>query len=97
MPVIATPAEIGSGEMKGVDLQGSSVGVANVDGKYFAFSNACPNLGCVLTDGTLEGMVLTCRTHGSQFDLASGHVISGPATGRIRTYRVQVDGDELRI
>lgn len=97
MPLIASPSEIGLGEMKAIDLQGSPVGVANVDGKFYAFSNNCPNLGCKLTDGRLEGMVITCREHGSQFDLASGHVVSGPATNRIRTYRVQVDGDELRI
>ena len=42
-------------------------------------------------------MTITCPCHGSQFDLASGHVIKRPATTHIRTYRVQVDGDELRI
>jgi nitrite reductase/ring-hydroxylating ferredoxin subunit len=83
--------------MKGVDLQGSPVGIANVDGRFYAFSNACPNLDCLLTDGRLEGMTLTCSRHGSQFDLASGHVIKGPAIGRIRTYRVQTEGDELHI
>ena len=97
MPTIASPNEIGPGEMKGIDLQGSPVGVANVDGKFFAFSNSCPNLTCSLTDGRLKGMTVTCKTHGSQFDLASGHVLKGPATSRIRTYRVQIDGDELRI
>jgi nitrite reductase/ring-hydroxylating ferredoxin subunit len=83
--------------MKAFDLQGSPVGVANVDGKYFAFSNSCPRLGCVLTDGLLEGLTITCRTHGTQFDLLSGQALKGPSNGRIRTYRVQRDGDELRI
>jgi nitrite reductase/ring-hydroxylating ferredoxin subunit len=83
--------------MKAIDLQGSPVGVANVDGKFFAFSNACPGLTCVLTDRRLEARAVTCATHGNRFDLASGQVLGGPAPSRIRTYRVQVNGEELRI
>jgi nitrite reductase/ring-hydroxylating ferredoxin subunit len=97
MPVVASRTEIAPGEMKGIDLQGTPVGVANVAGQYHAFSDACPHGPCKLSGGTLDGTVLTCPCHGCKFDLASGGVLGGPATTRIRTFRVQVEGDEIRI
>lgn len=96
MPTVATSTEIRSGTMRHIDLQGTPVGVANVDGKFYAFSDVCPHLGCSPSAGKLDGMTITC-TCGSQFDLASGRVLAGPAVKRIRTFRVQVEGDELKI
>lgn len=96
MPTIATSKEIQPGIMRGIDLQGTRVGIANARGKFYAFNDACSYLGCSLTQGSLEDMVITCSC-GSRFDLASGNVLGGPAVNRIRTYRVQVDGEELRI
>jgi nitrite reductase/ring-hydroxylating ferredoxin subunit len=85
------------GQMTSIDVNGTTVAIANVNGKFFAISDVCPNAGCSLSHGSLEGMVVTCSKDGSQFDLASGHVVSGPAAVRVRTYHVQVYGDELRI
>ncbi len=97
MPVVAALSGIAPGTMTSIDLQGSPVGVANVEGRFYAFTDACPYLPCTLSSGTLEGTVLICPCHGCRFDLASGGVLGGPATRRIRTYRVQVEGDELHI
>jgi 3-phenylpropionate/trans-cinnamate dioxygenase ferredoxin subunit len=96
VPTVATSTEIVPGEMRHIDLQGAPVGVANVGGKFYAFTDVCTYLGCTLSQGRLDGMVITCSC-GSQFDLASGRVLAGPAISRIRTYRVQVEGEELRI
>ena len=97
MPTVGKASEIASGQMTGVDLQGVRVAIARVEGAFYAFSDICTHLGCSLSEGKLEGMVLTCPCHGSQFDIASGHVLTGPAVQRIRTYQVQIEGDELRI
>ena len=83
--------------MKRVDLQGSYVGVVNVDGAFFAFTDTCPHDGASLSMGTIEDMVLICPKDGSRFDLNSGNVLKGPAFKRIRTYRIQIKGDELHI
>ncbi len=96
MPTVATSNQIMPGEMRRIDLQGTPVAVANIGGKFYAFADACTYLGCSLSEGRLDGMVITCSC-GSQFDLASGRVLAGPAISRIRTYRVQVEGEELRI
>lgn len=83
--------------MKRIDLQGSYVGVVNIDGAFFAFTDTCPHDGASLSLGSIEDKVLTCPKDGSQFDLSSGNVLKGPALKRIRTYRIQVRGEELHI
>jgi nitrite reductase/ring-hydroxylating ferredoxin subunit len=100
MPLVSRRNEIGPGEMRAIDLQGTRVGIANVDGRFFAFADTCTYADHPLSQGRLEGLLLTCPTDGSQFDLAggnAGNVVKGPATRRIRTYRVQLDGDDLHI
>jgi 3-phenylpropionate/trans-cinnamate dioxygenase ferredoxin subunit len=97
MPVVATRGDLSTGQIKRVDLQGSFVGVANVDGAFFAFTDTCPHDGASLSLGSIEGTALICPKDGSRFDLSSGNVLKGPAFKRIRTYRIQIKGDELHI
>lgn len=68
-----------------------------------AIGNRCTHRGAPLSDGPLEGDCVTCPWHASQFDLATGAVVRGPATRpqpvlrvRIAEGRVQVCRDEQR-
>jgi nitrite reductase/ring-hydroxylating ferredoxin subunit len=38
-----------------------------------------------------------CPWHGSQFDVVSGEVRAGPAEEGIAVYRVEEDGDQVRL
>jgi nitrite reductase/ring-hydroxylating ferredoxin subunit len=42
-------------------------------------ADECPHAGQQLSVGQLDGCVLTCPWHGSQFDLCAGSVARGPA------------------
>jgi nitrite reductase/ring-hydroxylating ferredoxin subunit len=57
----------------------TKVAVANVGGTFYASDYTCTHLGCSLAEGDLEETTLTCRCHGSQFDVSSGAVVWGPA------------------
>jgi len=74
MALIAA-AEIPAGAMKEVSADGHPLMVANVAGAYLVADGRCPHLGGHLAEGVLEGPVVTCPRHGSQFDLTDGHVI----------------------
>jgi nitrite reductase/ring-hydroxylating ferredoxin subunit len=63
------------GVMKGVEVGGKEVLVVRSGGKFYAVGARCPHLGGRLAQGKLEGTVVTCPLHGSQFDLADGHVV----------------------
>jgi len=97
MPNVIKACEVQSGQMKAVDLYGVAVAIAHVDGAFYAFSDTCPHAACSLSKGVVAGKVVTCSSDGSQFDLTNGQVLTGPAATRVRTYRVQLEGEELRI
>jgi nitrite reductase/ring-hydroxylating ferredoxin subunit len=73
------------------------VTIARVGGKVFAFDDLCPHEGCPLSAGLLEGKVLMCQCHGSQFDVTTGAVLRGPATQGLVTYEVQEQDGKLRV
>ena len=82
--------EVADGEMHPVTVRGLYLGVARVGEQWFVFDEECTHEQCPLPDGDLEGTVLTCGCHGSQFDLSTGEVLTGPATEAIETYQARV-------
>ncbi|MFC0080729.1 Rieske (2Fe-2S) protein [Aciditerrimonas ferrireducens] len=62
--------------------------VYRVEGAMVCFVDRCPHAGRALAEGVLEGSVLTCPGHGSQFDLKSGARLRGPADEGIALWRL---------
>jgi 3-phenylpropionate/trans-cinnamate dioxygenase ferredoxin subunit len=103
--------EMQEGRMKEVTVQGRAILIVKVGGKYYAVAGKCSHLGGNLAQGTLEGTVVTCPKHGSQFDIADGHVVRWlkPAgimskVGKVLksekplvTYNTKIDGGEVMI
>ena len=72
---IATTDELKDGQMKKVTIEGQEVMLAKIGEYYYSTDNRCPHMGGDLSMGELEGTILTCPLHHSQFDLTDGHVI----------------------
>jgi nitrite reductase/ring-hydroxylating ferredoxin subunit len=72
------------------DAPGGSIAVFRIDGTFHAVRDECPHAGTSLADGVLQGTILTCPGHGSQFDVTTGARERGPSDFPIRTYRVVV-------
>jgi len=67
--------ELKNGTMKAVSAAGRAILLARVGDKYYAVDNLCPHMKGNLSQGKLEGTVITCPRHGSQFDLSNGQVV----------------------
>lgn len=63
----------------------------------YAIDDTCPHRGCPLSGGSLDGTTVTCSCHGSQFDVTSGALVSGPATFGVSTYPARLDGDTVLV
>ena len=50
-----------------------------------------------LADGYLEGQVIECACHGSQFDVVTGEVLLGPATEPVAVFPVRVVDGRLQV
>jgi cytochrome P450/nitrite reductase/ring-hydroxylating ferredoxin subunit len=67
------------GELRSVVVSGRSVCVARLDGGWVAFDDTCTHEECPLSDGELDGAVVVCPCHGSEFDVRTGDVLTPPA------------------
>jgi nitrite reductase/ring-hydroxylating ferredoxin subunit len=101
---VADESEIGMGKMKKFTLGEVTVLIANVNGNYYAVDNMCTHFGGDLSEGVLEGNVITCPNHQSKFDVATGKVVSPPAEalGRpeiedLPTYLVKVENQYIMV
>ncbi len=48
-----------------------------------------------LSQGSLEGGVVTCPLHGGQFNIKSGEVLRDPPNFPLQTYSVKVESNEV--
>jgi 3-phenylpropionate/trans-cinnamate dioxygenase ferredoxin subunit len=89
---VAKIEELKSGTMKMVMAEGREILLARIADRYYATDNRCPHMKGDLSQGKLEGTVVTCPRHGSQFDITSGQVVrwlKGGLTSKL--------GDVLRM
>jgi len=108
---VGKKGELAQGTMKEVTAEGRNMLLARVGDKYYAVDNICPHMGAKLSAGKLEGTVVTCPRHGSQFDLSDGHVIRWTSFPSIvsalakvikkphplKTYAVKLEGDKVLL
>ncbi len=91
---VTTVDSIPEGEMEGFVLDGVKVGIANVEGTFYAFHDCCTHQQYELTQGFLMGERLTCDFHGASFDLRTGEVKTLPATKPLPMFALEIrDGD----
>ena len=72
---VAKIEELKSGTMKALIAEGRETLLARVGDKYYAVDNRCPHMKGDLSQGKLEGTIITCPLHGSQFDISNGRVV----------------------
>jgi 3-phenylpropionate/trans-cinnamate dioxygenase ferredoxin subunit len=108
---LANINDLTEGSMKNFQVQGIDILIARIEGKYYAARNKCPHLGGDLSKGKLEGTIVTCPRHGSQFNLTDGSVVRWlkgagliSAIGKtlkspqkLTTYNVKVDGQDIMV
>jgi len=79
-------------------IDGTRYVVASVGGSWFAVQDSCTHAGCPFSeDASLEGSAIVCNCHGSEFDIATGAVLRGPAETPLRTVPTRVIGDRLEL
>ena len=86
---IASADQLSEGKMVKADYKGRPIVLLKHDDGIHAFEGTCPHMGCGLWSGTLDGHIVTCPCHGSQFDVTDGRLVHGPATAPVPTYEVR--------
>ncbi len=94
---VSNVGDMKSGEIKRVELDGDAIAIINLNGEYYAISDTCSHEEASLSEGELEGNVITCPKHGSRFDVKTGRALSLPAMFPVKTYEVDVEGTDIKV
>lgn len=90
---IGLAGDLPEGRLAAHEVAGRRVAVANVGGTFHAFDDDCTHRRCSLAMGELRGSTVICSCHGSEFDIATGVVLRGPATQPVAVHRVRREED----
>lgn len=93
---VAGAADVPPGEGRVVDVEGRSVALFNVDGRYYAIDNACPHRGGPLGEGDLDGTVVSCPWHAWRWDVTTGANVNNPAV-KVGCYAVTEEAGSVYV
>jgi len=105
--MIAPVDQFPAGTRRIVNIEGRSIGIFNIDGRFYALRNRCPHQGGPLCDGTIlseleadgpgsyrynsDVKLLQCPWHGWEYDFNTGQSWWDPVRTRVRQYPVSVE------
>jgi nitrite reductase/ring-hydroxylating ferredoxin subunit len=81
--------QIPPGTSKAFAVGDYEVAVFNVGGTFYAIENTCPHQGGPLSEGWLEGPIVTCPWHAWCFDVRTGKMTLGDLAA-VEAFEVQI-------
>ena len=94
---LAAVGDVPEGQVRVFSAGGRSIALCNVGGTFYAVDNLCTHDNGPLGEGRLAGETVECPRHGARFDVKTGAVKALPAVRPIKTYPVQVEGEEVLV
>jgi nitrite reductase/ring-hydroxylating ferredoxin subunit len=93
---LVTEPALWDGEMRGYRLDGHKVLLLKLEGQLFAYEDRCAHLGLPLSDGTLDGSVITCRAHHYKYCARSGRGVN-PASVQLKPLQLVVEDGVISV
>lgn len=93
---VAKINDIPVGTIRSFMAEGREYPIANVDGNFYAFDNACSHLVAPLAEGELTGRVFICPKHHASFDVMTGKALTVYGHD-LNKYDVKVEGTDILI
>ena len=90
-------SDVPEGTAKVFEVSGRAIAVCNVDGTLYGVDDVCTHDEGSLDQGELEGDQIECPRHGALFDVKTGRALTLPAVQPVKSYPVQVEGDEIKV
>jgi len=93
---VAKIEDLWSGEMMGLEVNGESVLLVNVDNHIYAYADICPHQKSRLSEGTLTDKTLRCGRHHWEFDVCSGSGMN-PKSACLRMFPIRINGEDIFV
>ena len=110
--VVARVDDFPLGARRIVEVAGRSIGVLNIDGRYYALRNVCPHHGAPLCEGVVKGTMadsdaheysyvrhneyIVCPWHGYEFSIKTGYH-QGSSRFRLRKAEFTIREGEIYV
>lgn len=94
---IGPAADAPPGTLRRVEIEGRGVCLGRTPSGWVAFDDTCTHEECSLAEGELDGGVVICPCHGSEFDVRTGDVVTPPALDPLPIYEAREDGGALFV
>ena len=93
--LVCKTADLAAGEMKRVEHGEQALVVYNVAGTFYVTDDRCTHGLSNLSEGILMGTEIECSMHFGTFDVTTGEPTGSPCSIALRTYKVDLRGDEI--
>jgi nitrite reductase/ring-hydroxylating ferredoxin subunit len=94
---VAKKSDIPDGEVRSFVVDSLVIAICSVNGEFFAIKDECTHMEYPLSDGLLDGEIITCAYHAASFDVRTGDVLSLPAVEPVETFEVKVEGEDIYV
>ena len=94
---VATTDELPPGQAKKVEADGKTIALFNIGGSSHAIDDTCTHEGGPLSEGEVEGNIVTCPWHGAKFNVTNGEVVRPPARVPVSCYRSRVSSSDIEV
>ena len=81
----------------GAEVDGTAVGIYEVEGQLHALEDICPHASANLSEGFIEGCEVECPLHAAVFDIPSGKYLRGEICRDLRVFPVRVVGIDIQV
>jgi len=94
---IAEVTDVPAGQAAAFTVEGQRIALFNVEGTYYAIADTCTHADGPLSEGEVQGTKVTCPWHGAEFDLKTGAVLGPPAFEGVPSFRVVLEGNDIKV
>jgi nitrite reductase/ring-hydroxylating ferredoxin subunit len=94
---LCSTADVAPGTALKVEIEGLTLAVFNVGGKFYVTDDFCTHGPGSLSEGYIEDDVVECNFHNGQFNIRTGEVVSPPCMVPVKTYPAKVVDGKITI
>lgn len=94
---VTAGVDLADGQPHAAEAADTPVLLVRHDGQVYGIHDRCGHRGCLLSEGDLDGHVITCSCHGSRFDVRDGTLLRGPATVSQPALEVREVGERIEV
>jgi nitrite reductase/ring-hydroxylating ferredoxin subunit len=94
---VARDEEVQEGHALRRIVGGVPVALFRVAGQIYCLDDTCTHAYASLSEGRVEGRIVTCPLHGGQFDIPTGRPVHLPVVEAAETHPVRVEDGQVLV